>query len=344
MHRFFRYAGIIVLISLFPAAVSAASYKSGELLHITDPITGDAILSGTNVSVSAPISGEIFAAGQDVSLNSIPGRSAFLLGKTINSLAGSSYDLFAAGQTVNLSGTYQNDVYLAGSKVVVQPNTIITGNLYIVSAVAELAGKVDGNVYIKSSSLKLNRVVIGGALNYTANEEAGGLRDSHINSVHRQDPPPPANNPLAWLIPFFTTVLTAGLLIVAAPMATRVVTETLRYRYWRCLGIGYASIIFSPLLIVALFVSMIGYQLALLLLCLYVALLTLGGILGAVATGRLLSLRFLPAYAEHPWLVSLLGSTLVLTLSNLPGVSLAIGLFLFPAAIGAAIISMRRRT
>ena len=328
-----------------PTQTLAASFQNASDLQLNQPSTGDTFLSGNTVSVDAEVYGELFAAATTINITHLPARSAFLLAQTITDTVGSSYDLFAAANSTTLSGTYSNDVYVVGNKVTVAPGTIIKGNLYAAAAQLSLSGTILGNAYLETGTLTLEHAHVTGILSYTANQSAKGLADSQIGTLHYQEPAPaPAADPLSWLIPFFATVLTAGLLLLYAPVASRMIMETLLHRYGRCLGVGYAVILLTPAVITLLFITMIGYKLAILLLCIYVGLLTLASIFGAVVVGKLLISRFWPAQIEHTWLISLFGGITIFIVGSIPGLNVLLGLLLFPSLVGASVLARRLHT
>ena len=339
----FRSVALLFFVLIAPSVSFAATFRDGDAVN-QEAISGDGFITGTTITVPGKVEGELFAAGTSVSVAAQPGRSAFLAGQNVTDGAGSGYDLFAIGQTVTLHGTYAHDVYVAGTRVRIERDTVIKGDLYAVTNNLSLGGIVNGSAQIQASKLILDGPQIDGTLSYSATQMAEGLSGSKIGSVHYQEPVRQASeNPLGWLIPLFATVLGAGLLQVLAPSTGRLILDRLRRSFWRCLGVGWAILLLTPLLILLLIATLIGYKLAILLLCLYVSLLTVASLLGAVVAGRLVLERVRPVLVEHPWLVSLLGSCIVFGLGSITGIGILLGLLLFPALVGAGAGALRRR-
>lgn len=370
----FRMVSLISATALLLCVVTpvqASSVMRGEdTVAVSEHIDTDAFLAGTNVSVDAPVAGELFAVGTNVSANAVPGRSAWMAGQNVT-VKGAAHDAFLAGSTVTISGTYGNDVYVAGSKVIIKEDTVINGDLRISGADTVLAGSVAGDVRLLggtvTSSAKVGGSFVsdsvgtltftGGSvakdLHYTSSTDASGMDKVTVGgSVQRTEPKSRISAAVSGaFLQILSGLLFVALFILIIPRRVRQTTQIMRTRWPLAFLLGVAVFFLVPLLALLFFVTLIGWQVGLLLIALYGVFVLSSFVFGAMLLGSLV-LEFLQNRRGHTipeqwsrrelWVAGLSGSFLVSLLIAVPGIGIIFGLVmllvLFIPAMGATLL------
>jgi cytoskeletal protein CcmA (bactofilin family) len=303
-------------------------FAAGGSVEITDPVPGSAFVAGGQVLIKAPIAGDVFASGGQVEVRGDVGKG-----------------LYAAGGSLIVSGAVRRNARIAGGSVEVTPGARLNGSVSMAGRSLTMAGAVAGDLHMAGHDATLTGTVagdaeifaerieigpqarIGGTLGYRGDhgpriapgaEISGGverLASSHglwswHNGVHDTFR---GRGSRTW---FFGTLILGALLLLAAPGFMTEASGITRTQWPASIGIGCAILIGVPFAMLLLVITLIGIPVALLALALYVAVLMLGYVVGAVALGDLALLRLAPRYAGGAgWRVlALLGALLALGL------------------------------
>src|SRR3989344_5167267 len=193
----------------FTSTVSAAEFKSGEVVETTDTtvtsgslfiagrkvtvrgtINGDLFCAGQNVTVDADVLGDVICAGQNVTINGTVSGDARLAGQTIVINGVIENNLTSFGQTIDLpqAGIVSGEVFAAAQDFTVQGTIGKTLNGGFESA--ELDGKIGDDVQLTVNTLRIGSgSSVWGNLTYeSANEAVVPVTASISGTVRRTEP------------------------------------------------------------------------------------------------------------------------------------------------------------
>lgn len=126
----------------------------GESVKFTGAVKGDMIAGGKEISLEGPIGNDLKAAGERVTVNGTVGDTSFLAGKTI---------------IIGPDAIIDGDVFVGGSEVTLHGT--INGDLRIGAGYVTIDGTVNGNVIVKTGELILTeRARINGNLTYESED------------------------------------------------------------------------------------------------------------------------------------------------------------------------------
>lgn len=267
------------------ARVEGDLLAAGGEIHTLDTVRGDAMLAGGtvrirgtvaddvrtvggDVEVAAHVGDDLLAAGGSVTVpaGSTVGGRAWLAGNTVTCRARVAKGVRIAANRIVLGGEIDGDVELYGEQIIIDPGTVILGNLtYWSPAMLSLdrSVRVDGIVTHRAAEVSSGEPVSGGA----------GMR----------------------LGLFTTLAVTAVAFALMFPNFTARATTTLVARPWHSLGLGVALLTATPLVVFLLWASLLGLWLGFVLLALYLVLLLVGQLTAGLAIAE--QIRRLPRFA-----------------------------------------------
>ena len=145
---------VFVCVLLLPSSVSAAQFRSGETLQISDR-TENLYAAGSDVIISAPVQKDVVVAGENVTIQSEVERGIIAAGKTVLLKSGFvGATVRVAGETVIITGTYNEDVVVAGKTVIIE-DAIINGDLVLAAQDFQIQGSsVSGDFFGGYESLE----------------------------------------------------------------------------------------------------------------------------------------------------------------------------------------------
>lgn len=260
-----------------PGAVDGDLVAAGGQIHIDNDIGGDAMLAGGHITLRARVGDDVRAAGGNVSLNGAIGDDAIAAGGlvVIGPAATVGGRAWLAGGTVEMHGKVRKGVRIAARQIVID-------------------GEVTGNADLVAETIEINPgAVISGSLRYrSANEAqiasgvkiAGTITHEPPNGIGRERVTP------ATLIArgaFYIGLILAGIVLyLIFPVASVGAAHTIAESPWKSLGLGFALLATSPLVIALLFATLFGLWLALVALLLYFILLFIGFLAGVLYVGE----------------------------------------------------------
>lgn len=354
----------VFVLLLLPAATLAAEFRtdhvgSGEtvknLYLYGDTVTSDAnvgsdlVTAGGDLSVNGNVETDLFAAGGTVRVKGNVGKNARVAGGTVYIDGNVGEDLSAVGGTliINGSSTVNGDLLIAGGNVEI--NGKVLGNVWVGGAgTLKINGQVTGNVDVKGTGeLTVGRsAVIGGKLKYASENEAkidqgasvqGGVEFNRTNQTALKASTT-ASSVLVKLLAGLVTVL---LVVLLFPRTTANVSMTAITKVWASLGIGFAFLLLAPLAVVVLFVTVIGYELAFILILAYILFLIGAGIFSSIIVGSWVwKLAGRETEYMFNWKTVVLGVVLTTILAIIPVLGWLVLSVLYLVALGAIIISI----
>lgn len=313
----------ILLAATRPAAALSAAtgddyFAAGSSVGLAQVVPGDALLAGGRVDSDAAIGGDAVIAGGQVAVRATVGE-----------------DLYAAGGRVEVDALIGGDARLAGGQVQMAPQTRVTGSvaaaggsvtvagsigghLTVAAGEVTLSGDIGGDVHVRARELRvLEGTRIGGNLVYRTSSPVtlpadlligGAILPGGRGGRHDAFPEPAEDAGVR-----FTWIWLGGLFAVGVLLAvvfarfSRRTSRLLTAQPWFGMLLGLMGLVVMPMLIVALFMTLVGIPLALILLPFYVALLLGAYVIGALFLGdRMLSALRPSGAAGNGWRVTAL--------------------------------------
>ncbi len=278
--------------------LSSDQYPAGRIVRVTAPIHGDLVVAGQELVVDAPIGGDLIAAGESLNLrNSVSddvraaGRTlifdaqilghavavgaeviltsdasvgdwAWFAGRRVTVEGQVGEELRAAGQTVMVSGEVGGDAVLAAEEIQIEPGAIIRGDLIWDS---ETKPEISANATVEGEIIRED---LTGAFEEIGRfGEFGGLASAVLLGI--------------------ALIATSCLAFLVFPGFSGSVMGRIRSMPIRSLGLGIGVIVGIPLVIVVLFVTRIGWIVAIGTLFGHLLLLLCAMVFGVVSVGKL---------------------------------------------------------
>jgi len=213
----------------------------GEVV-IEGTVDGDLTATGGEVRIPGNVTGEATATGGTVSVGGEIGDGLTATGGEvrIGEAASVGGTLEAVGGTVSLNGTVEGDADLEGETVTVGETASIGGDLAYAADAVDIADGAE----------------IGGDVTEREGEAAP------FDDISLPDLPGPASAVLAGLYLFAANFVLGAVFLVAAPAFSDRVAEGGADRPLASGGVGILTVIASPFVLLALFLSIVGIPLA----------------------------------------------------------------------------------
>lgn len=292
-----RFGDTIVISQSIPEDL----YAVGGSLSIDGSVEGDAVLGAGTVVIAGDVDGDVSAGGGQID---IPG--------------GVGDDLRAVGGNVTLRGFVTDHAVIAGGVVSIDAGSVIAGRAWIAAGTLDMAGQIGADLRVFARTAVISGQIRGN-VEITAREiriDPGAVIGGHL-VWHSQQPPLIAEDALilgdvagaaapvdelpetaisvfdGWAFGITILVAAAGVFWLSPSLVERS-GALLNASPARTLAVGAGAIVLTPLLIVVLVVSVLGWLLGLLLLAAYVLAVMLSGLLGLLMLAQLLRIRTMP--------------------------------------------------
>ena len=235
-------------------------------VRIEGTVDGDLTATGGTVTVTGEVTGESTATAGSVIVAGDIGGDLTATGGEIHLREGSTVDgnVEATGGTITVEGNVDGDVRLDGDTVTVGPTASIDGDLTYSADRADIADGAE----------------ITGTVTERDDSGAAPFSDVSIPEI-----PDAATALLAGLYLFAANFLLGAVLISVAPRFSDRVSRQGIDHPAKSGGVGLATLVGTPVLVVALFVSIVGIPLAFFASYAFVFLLWAGLVYGAFAIG-----------------------------------------------------------
>ena len=359
MKRFFNIILPVLMLAVLALPVEAMaagkvqvddSYvRAAESIVVDQNISGTAILAGNDVTVNGNIDGDLFVAGERVDING-----------TVNG------NVYVASNSGHIGGKISGDCFAAGNTVFVEPDTVLSRDLFVAGSNMFVNAPVGRHLYAGGDKLTLNSAVnknarlkisnisftdkarVGGSLYYEAAHKitvpAGVVAGNTVFKLKKADTPK-AQESLGHVAAHSIKAILAGLLVWFILSLVRRdfwsnASGRISARPFMTVGVGALVLIVTPVLAVILLVTIIGIPLAMLLTLAYLAALYLSKVVTAAFLGGLLAKRF-PLFTKHRgvWSV-LIGLIVVQAILEIPVVGFFGGLIMLLLGLGALFLTL----
>lgn len=372
--KIFSAIAIVGLVVLTPVAASAATLKGGDTFSVPrgTTIDEDFYAAGGNGSIAGTIAGDLMVAGGSLVVSGDIKQDAFLAGGTVTISGSIEDDLRVVGGNITITGSVGGDLLIAGGQVQVISGASVVGDVIVAGGTFMMDGSVGGNVKIVggktsidgaiagSVSAKVDQLTIGSSatigdgLSYQSRKEAliseeadiqGGIEFTPFKSPNRE-------NVTRGLLAALAVVKTATfLMFLAAALVIGLLwkkftsdgASRIGNNFWGSLGWGLIMVIVTPVVGIALAVTVIGIPLAILLFLAYCLGLFIACILSPVVLGAwLIKWITKSATPKVDWVAIILG----VVVFNLVGIVPVLGglfkLILTISVIGSLTVAWRK--
>lgn len=327
-------------------------YTIGEGVFISGTAENDVIAGGGQISVSGNIKGDLLAIGGSIYISG-----------TIED------DVRIGGGQVEVSGNIAGDLVVGAGQVSILPQAVIGGDLIVGSGRIDIQGKINGairaaagevvinneigkEVNVRTGKLSLGeKAVINGNLNYSAPEEAiiasGSLvrGENNFRKTDYQDEKDRTVKGFLGAMSLMSIIMliVAGLffaLIFKKP--SHVVSHEALGNMLPNLGRGFIFLIIAPVVSILLLVSMIGVPLGILFLLLYVAMLMVAYMFGAIIVGAGIEKWIAKKEMNITWKTVLWGALAFFVLGWIPFLGGLFKFVIFMISLGSVVHLMKR--
>lgn len=328
-------------------------YAAGSQVAVNGTTVGDLTVAGSSLVLNGPVSGGLLAVGGSIFSN-----------------ANISGNARAAGGNITVSGPVGGDLVAAGGSVNLSESGAVAGDLIMAGGVLTIDAPIGGSAHIAGKTVFINSK-INGSVNVTASQDLSfGPRAEVVGTVHFRGTKPALVDPAAKVksidytqfniknpTPQFGRFAGLGILIqllafmivgfVMMRFGRSFVVDSAGYvksKPWASLGLGIVGLIVIPIVIILLFVTVIGYYAALLVLLSYIVLLALTTILGTLFLGEYILRLFNKSALGFPdWQIIVLGVIVWEILKLIPIVGWVILAVIYLMVLGAALAGIKRK-
>jgi hypothetical protein len=369
--RLRRHAFLILSLLCLPIGVVAQ--EAGDTIVKQGRITEDLYLAGGTIDMLADVDGDVIAAGGQINIDQSVSGDILVAGGNISIRARVGDDVRAMGGNITVSGAVGDEAVIAGGNVLISPTATVGGRALLGGGNVRIEGKVGkgvkaagnrvvidgdvtGDVELFAETVEIGpRAMIRGNLTYHSREEAkiastatitGAVTHERFDVKDKMHERSRVFHPVAKLALYITLMVTGIVLFLLFPATSVGAARTVNESPWKSLGLGFAILAATPLVVVLLCVSFVGVWLALLMLALYLMSLLLGFLTGIVNVGEW-GLRFIDRAqtATKGWRVlSIIAALLALWLVRfVPILGGLVVLAVFIFGLGALALYLWRR-
>ena len=312
----------MLVFSLSVASVSAADFRIGEKTGGSISIGADEDVknlytAGNIVSIDANVQKSLHAGGNTVTVNGNVESNLCAGAGTlvVNGDVGGS--MHGGGGTVVIQSKITDDLFIGGGNVSITKSASIGGDLVMGAGTANIEAPIAGDVYLSGGEVFINseikgnviiksvenlklgsNAIIGGDLKYNSPKEAKisesasilGAIDYNVSKNYEGTKDNMATIIFAIisigiLIKIVSAIVVGLILVYLFKRYTQNTVNESLGKFWPSLGVGFAALFLTPIIIVLLLFSVIGIWLAILIALIYVLLLTIAATLAPIIFG-----------------------------------------------------------
>jgi|SaaInl5LU_22_DNA_1037371.scaffolds.fasta_scaffold12667_6 cytoskeletal protein CcmA (bactofilin family) len=350
-----RFSRVQVLLSIFVAIASsqALSQKTGESVIVDEPSYEDIYLAGRYIDILADLDEDLVAAGQRITINNSVGGDATIAGEILSIHNVIFDDLRAAGRTISLTSEVRGHMVAAGQNIRIGADAQVNEWAWLAGETVEIHGSVQGELKVAADTILIDGEVVGDveliAEEIRIGPEARILGDLRWRSPNPLDQSESARIdgqiielelPEDWqdfqeggagsfFFKVFSLALGAFVLYLLLPKYSVGVAKLLQTDIWKCLGIGLAILIITPIASLLLLVTGVGYLLGLILLAAYFLVLILGLLMAMVSLSQLVLSKIGKDQEANNWVRAVAILAVVFVVVAVGAVPVIGGLFFF---------------
>jgi cytoskeletal protein CcmA (bactofilin family) len=286
-------------------------YTFSQTVTIDGIVTGDLISFGRSIYINGQVLGDIIAFCESIELKGSAEDDvrAFARNITINGTINKNVTAFSEKLLFNQEGMIGEDAYFFCAEAYLRGKNL--GSVSAMAGRVHVAGEIEKDLDIQAdSALIASTAHIKGNLKICCAREAEIDPAAVIGGNVEEVPPKCETEKVSkWVKPsfyIFKLIWLIGAIIIGVlavkllPKLTQMVAGEAQ-QYWKSLGIGFLTCVFTPVASIIIAVTVVGLPLGLLSLTFYAVLLYLSTIFVGIVVGMLI-LRFF----NKPFEISLL--------------------------------------
>jgi len=282
-------------------------------------VAGDYFAAGDQVEIFGTVNGDLYAAGGQIIINGAVNGDVLAAGGTVDIAGKVSQNVRIVGGQININGEIGRNLTIGGGNVNLSNAANIKGSAAIGAGNVTLAGPIAGDLRIGAGNLIVSNDVRGdieaalgqirltskahvyGNLNYWSDSPASVDSTAKIDGQVQQNKPIyPEISPkkaagavagiYLWFkfISFLSALVIGWLIASLLPRFSLETASLIRRRPWASLGIGFLALILTPILIIVMAFTVVGFVPALLLGMSFMIALYLAKIFVAYSLGTVL--------------------------------------------------------
>lgn len=318
--------------------VNGDVYAAGGDITISGKVNGDLLVAGGNVKVDGEVTQDVRVMGGQITLSGKVGKNITVAGGNIDIAKGASIGgaLVAAGGNITLSTPIAGNVEIAGGNVTVSE-------------------KVGGRLDVAAGEIRLTSgAQVAKDFTYWADHEAQIDPSAKITgkTVFNKSPVELSPSKLdtkmiaqnMWKAQVSGKVISSLSLLVLGlillnlfPKFTRTVAATLEKSPWKSLGKGFLILFITPLALVVLMLTIIGFPIAAILFALYFVSLSLAKVFVVFWAGK----RIASGKISDNWAYAL-GVLIFFLVTLIPFLAGFVKFFVLIFGLGAFVISIKK--
>lgn len=271
-----------LLLATLPTTSEARTVvRSGDTVSVGQDqlIEGDFYTAGLLINIAGKIEEDLLAAGTEVTLNGEVGADVFIVGSQVKVNGTIGDDLRVIAETVEITEPVLGDIFIVGANVRITPTASVTGDVTLIGGTAEISGSVDGRIFGWLESLRVDSIVggdidvtvstltlgdkanIGGNVTYVSQvplvrSQSATIAGEEIRNEPMVEEVQVSLNTL--LVPLLMILFSAALWFLLARRSLQRTVDRALTPGIRTVAIGIIAVLFGPLAIGILLVSMLG--------------------------------------------------------------------------------------
>ncbi|MFC1931346.1 hypothetical protein ACFLXJ_04030 [Chloroflexota bacterium] len=378
-NKYFRFTGIILIVSLLVLSISspalAFDVREGETVTVAsgEVVNDDLYIAGGDIVIDGTVNGDVFAVGRSITINgrvnggiSFGGQTATINGEITNGFrfGGQSIivngrigrDLVVGGSQLSVSSTGQIDDDLVFGAATVQADGSIGGSILGAGSEVTLTNNVGGDITLSVDRLTITSGAdIQGDIQYTSPNEAsiqpGAIISGDISHLipERPEKEGVTKGILAgiagaaiWKILSFVMIFIIGIILILITQKRMALMQiAIQKSPWQTLGWGALILIATPIAAVIVMITVIGLPLGIISLLLWGIVLYLSQIPVALLLGRLIIRQNRELDSTGLMIGALaLGLLVLFVLRVIPVIGWIVGLLIIVFGLGTLITSI----
>lgn len=336
----FTVASLLMIVTAH-TALAETVVRSGDTVSIPEEqlIEGDFYSAAGKINVSGEVGEDLVVAAGQVVVNGSVGDNAFIVAGQTDVHGTIGDDLRIVSGEVTIADPVMGDLLVVGGTVNILSTASVAGDVLIYAGDAVIEGSVGGDVMGTVANLRVDsqvagdvdvtvdqltlgdRAVIDGSVRYVSKTVViRGTEASIVGDLTRSDPVLPGSQPSAQaaLVPIIVLLFSIAVWYLVSRKTLSTITARALSKSPRPLLFGVLTILFAPIAISLLLVSMIGAIVGAILLLGYLLFILLGVIGVAAVLGKLFMRLFTKSDEQITLLALVSGSVVVALLLLLP--------------------------
>lgn len=366
------------LFSAFLSPAFAQEEVNEVIINADETIEGDYLTAGEEVKIYGTINGDLYVAGGNVIVDGEVNGDLLVAGGNVSIEGTINQDVRSAGGQVIISGEIGDSLTVLGGNVRLSETGSVDGSVIGAGGNLALKGPVGGDIYLGAGNLELDNEIggnvqawvgrlsispettVAGDLIYWSDQEASIQQGAEIGGETTKKQPrvsTPSEEDIKniaqqigragvkarygiTVFKFISSLIIGLLLIRFYPNFMNLGLEKLEEKPWTNLGVGFAVLFLTPILLILMMITLIGIPLALILGFSYGLMLYFAKFFVVFWAGRALIKQF--GNKPVPGWSMVIGLAVYFLISFIPFVNFWVKFFTLVLGLGVLITTYRQ--